>query len=76
MWLKSNRIETMAHHVQSDTIVGTVGGTILALVPQLDSGDVVRTFIMATAGAAASFLTTKFLKWIWSKIRRRIGERE
>ena len=60
----------MAYHIENDTIVGTVGGTILSVIPSVETGDVVRTLILATVGAVASFLATQILKWIWRRIKK------
>ena len=58
------------HHIENDTIVGTVGGTILSIIPHLDSGDVIRTLILAAVGAVASFLVTQFMKWVKMRIKK------
>ena len=58
------------HHIESDTIVGTVGGTILSIIPHLDAGDVIRTLILATVGAVVSFLVTQALKWMKKRIKK------
>lgn len=58
------------HHIENDTIAGTVGGTILAIIPQLDTADVVRTLILATVGAVASFFVTQLCKWLWAKRKK------
>ena len=60
----------MAYHIENDTIAGTVGGTILSVIPNLDTADVLRTLILAAVGAAASFLATQFLKWILKRIKK------
>jgi hypothetical protein len=60
----------MAYHIENDTIAGTVGGTVLSAIPNLDTGDVLRTLILATVGAVASFLATQFLKWILKRIKK------
>jgi hypothetical protein len=60
----------MAHHIENDTIVGTVGGTILSVIPNVETGDIVRTLILATVGAVASFLATQILKWTWKRIKK------
>ena len=60
----------MAHHVESDTIAGTVAGTILSVLPNLEAADVLTTVILAAVGAVASFLVTQLLKWILKRIRK------
>lgn len=61
------------HHIGNDTIAGTIGGTILAILPQLDTLDVTRTVILAALGAVASFLISQLCKWIWNRIRSKIS---
>jgi uncharacterized membrane protein YeaQ/YmgE (transglycosylase-associated protein family) len=58
------------HPIENDTIVGTVGGTILSTIPNLDSADVFRTLILATVGAVASFLVTQLMKWMKKRIKK------
>lgn len=55
------------YHIENDTVVGTVGGTLLAIVPQLDTADVVRTLVLAAVGAVASFFVTQFCRWLWRR---------
>ena len=44
--------------------VGTAGGTLLSIVPNITSVDVLRTIILAIIGAIVSFFVTLLLKWI------------
>jgi len=60
----------MSHHIESDTVIGTVGGTILSIVPHLENTDVIRTLILATVGAVVSFLVTQVLKWMKTRIKK------
>lgn len=60
------------HHIENDTIAGTIGGTILAILPQLNTLDVTRTIILAAVGAVASFLVTQLCKWIWKRIKSKL----
>ena len=60
----------MSHHIESDTVVGTVGGTILSIIPHLDNADIIRTLILATVGAVVSFLVTQVLKWMKTRIKK------
>jgi|266.fasta.fasta_contig_31_2683348_length_397_multi_3_in_0_out_0_1 hypothetical protein len=43
---------------------GTVSGTLLSIVPNLLSEDIVRTIILAALGAVVSFGVSFFLKWL------------
>lgn len=44
--------------------VGTAGGTLLSIVPNITSVDVLRTIILAIIGAIVSFFVTLLLKWL------------
>ena len=44
--------------------MGTIGGTLLSMVPNIDSVDIYRTVILAVLGAAVSFFVTLVLKWL------------
>jgi H+/Cl- antiporter ClcA len=43
--------------------IGTASGTLLSLVPNILSEDIVRTVILAVLGAVVSFAVTVLLKW-------------
>jgi len=60
----------MAHHIENDTIVGTIGGTVLSIIPNLDTADILRTLVLAAVGASASFIATQFLKWLLKRIKK------
>ena len=44
--------------------VGTAGGTLLSMVPNIASVDIFRTIILACIGAIVSFFVTLLLKWM------------
>lgn len=52
--------------------IGTVSGTLLSVLPNLNSSDLIRTAILAAVGAAASFIVSFLLKLVVEKIRSRI----
>ena len=54
--------------IESGTVVGTIGGTALAVV-NITSTDLLKTILLATLGATVSVLVSLFLKWITQKIR-------
>ena len=60
------------NHTENDTIVGTIGGTLLAIVSHLDSTDVARTVILATIGAIVSFVVSRTTKWIWEGLKSKL----
>ncbi len=44
--------------------IGTAGGTLLSMVPNIASVDIYRTIILAVVGATVSFFVTLLLKWL------------
>jgi mannitol-specific phosphotransferase system IIBC component len=50
---------------------GTIGGTLLVLLMQLTSGEVVKTALLAAVGAAVSFAVSVLLKWLVRKVNKR-----
>jgi hypothetical protein len=56
-----------ADHYQSDTLAGTLGGTFLSLIPNLDTVDFLSTMVLAAVGAMTSFLVTQLLRWMMRK---------
>ena len=52
------------------TISGTLGGTILSAVPNLSSGDIVETVVLAAIGAVVSYCVTLFLKQFINRVNR------
>lgn len=46
---------------------GTIAGTIASVLPNLSSGDFIKTAVLAVTGALVSFLATLFLKWLTRK---------
>ena len=58
------------HHIESGTILGTVCGTVLTVVVNIGSSDLMKTAILAALGAVVSFSVSVLLKWLWAKIRK------
>jgi mannitol-specific phosphotransferase system IIBC component len=52
------------------TLMGTAGGTLLSIVPNLSSNDIVKTVILATVGAVVSFMISLLLKSINKKHKK------
>lgn len=44
--------------------IGTAGGTLLSIAPNITSVDILRTILLAIVGAFVSFFVTLFLKWL------------
>lgn len=51
----------------NSTLVGTVGGTFLSVLPNVDSEDVFKTIVLAAVGALVSFTLSLLLKFIVKK---------
>lgn len=43
--------------------IGTASGTLLSIVPNIVSEDIVKTIILAIVGAIVSFTVSLLLKW-------------
>jgi uncharacterized membrane protein YdjX (TVP38/TMEM64 family) len=54
-------------HPPSNFAVGTVGGTFLSTAALLNSGDILKTIVLASIGAAVSFFVSLLLKCIIKK---------
>ena len=51
------------------TLMGTAGGTFLSVVPNLNSGDVLKTVLLAAVGAIVSFGISMVLKFVIKKYK-------
>ena len=54
----------------NSTLTGTASGTILSVLPNLHSEDVLKTIILATLGAIVSFLISLLLKILIRKHKK------
>jgi len=54
----------------NETICGTMGGTFLSIIPNIHSADIIKTIVLAAAGAVVSFTISLMLKWIVKKYRK------
>lgn len=52
------------------TIIGTAGGTVLSIVPNIQSADIIKTIVLAAVGAVVSFMISLVLKSIIKKYKR------
>lgn len=43
---------------------GTAAGTLLSILPNLFSEDILKTIVLAALGATVSFVVSLLLKWI------------
>jgi hypothetical protein len=49
--------------------MGTAGGTLLVMLLQLNSSELIRTSVLAAIGAIVSFVVSLALKWLVRQIR-------
>jgi hypothetical protein len=62
----------MTHHQMIDgTRAGTIGGTLLSIIPNLNSSDLMKTAILAAVGALVSFTISILLKWVVKALGKR-----
>ncbi|MBU2912716.1 hypothetical protein [Reichenbachiella agariperforans] len=58
------------HSILTGTKSGTIGGTLLTLVANVDASDLIRTCILAVVGATVSFAVSFFWKWLIRILKR------
>lgn len=62
-------------HIESGTVLGTVGGTALTVVANISSQDITKTVVLAALGAVVSFTVSVVLKEavkkLWGYIKRK-----
>ncbi len=59
---------------EHSTIIGTLGGTFLALIT-VNAGTIVASVTVAAVGATTSFFVSLFLKWITEKIKTKFNKK-
>ncbi|MBS1564535.1 MAG: hypothetical protein JST39_09090 [Bacteroidetes bacterium] len=60
----------MNQYFDSHSKTGTAAGTLLTIIANLDSRDIVKTILLAGIGAVVSFGVTQLLKVIIRRIRK------
>jgi len=50
---------------------GILGGTFLSIAANINTGDILRTAILAAVGAIVSFFVSIFLKMLLQRIKRK-----
>ena len=50
--------------------IGTLSGTLLSILPQLNSQDILVTVVLAMVGAISSFLVSVLLKYLQEVFRK------
>jgi hypothetical protein len=58
------------HNIESGTILGTVTGTVLTVLVNIGSSDIIKTVILAALGAVVSFSVSLLLKWLVKKFKK------
>ena len=56
-------------HTNNDTIIGTIGGTLLSIIA-IPTQTIVTTIIVAVIGATVSFFTSLILKEIYKRFKK------
>ena len=57
-------------YFDSSTKAGTVGGTLLTIMVNINSADLIKTGILAAVGAVVSFGVTFFCKLIIKRFKK------
>lgn len=60
----------MSQQFDQSAKAGTIGGTLLTIVANIRSEDLVKTGILAAVGAVVSFGVTMFLKFLIRRSKR------
>lgn len=55
------------HSTHGGATAGTVGGTLVTVIANIQSADVIHTAVLATIGATVSFVISVVLKKVWRK---------
>jgi mannitol-specific phosphotransferase system IIBC component len=58
------------HNIESGTILGTVSGTVLTVLVNIGSSDVMKTVVLAALGAVVSFSVSLLLKGLVKKFKK------
>ncbi len=58
------------HLFDSSTKAGTIGGTTLTILVNINSADLLKTGILAAVGAVVSFSVTLLLKFLIKRIKK------
>lgn len=58
------------HYFDSSTKAGTIGGTLLTILVNINSADLLKTGLLAAVGAVVSFIVTLFLKFLIKRFKK------
>lgn len=56
--------------VNQSTLMGTAGGTLLSVMANIGSSDIVKTIVLAMVGAIVSFTVSLLLKCLFKKYKK------
>ena len=54
------------------TKAGTIGGTLLVVLLQIKSSELVKTALLAAIGAAVSFGVSLFMRWTVKRMKKKM----
>jgi mannitol-specific phosphotransferase system IIBC component len=57
----------------TETKAGMTGGMVLTLLSTVNSGDVIKTIVLAAVGAVVSFGVSMLLKMLAARMKKRKG---
>jgi len=57
-------------HIENGTILGTVCGTVLTVLVNIGSSDIIKTVVLAALGAVVSFSVSLLLKWLVKRLNK------
>lgn len=60
----------MQHYFDNTTKAGTVGGTLLTILGNIRSDDLIKTAILAAVGAVVSYVVTLSLKLLIKRLKK------
>lgn len=60
----------MNQYVDHSTRAGTAGGTLLIIIANISSQDLLKTVVLAAVGAVVSFGVTLLLKVVIGRLRK------
>jgi len=55
-------------HIENGTILGTVCGTVLTVLVNIGSSDIIKTVVLAALGAVVSFSVSLLMKWLVKRL--------
>jgi hypothetical protein len=61
----------MNHAHEHSTLLGTASGTVLTVIVNIGSQDILKTGFLAAIGAAVSFFMSVTLKWLYKRIKNK-----